>query len=154
MTEPDPGRAHHEEIFEGLVEAMLNGDVETFVALNKEWERIDIAEEGHTAIRFAGAPRRCTSMGTCPHCGVSWSTDGLAFDDAENYGMIQQQAHLFYRCKAKRKCRCWVDDVGGESWERCMNCGNAERYCVCLDGCEYGPCLAVDVVVTWEDSVS
>lgn len=152
--EPDPKSAHEEEIFEGVIDAMMRGDVESFVPLNQEWERIDQPVEGKTLIRFAGEPRLLTTMGTCPHCGVSWSTDGIAFGEDEHHGLIQQQMHLFYRCRAKRSCRCWVDDVNGESWERCMRCDNAEPYCICSEGCSYGPCMSVEVVITWEDSVS
>lgn len=148
----DPRRAHSEEIFEGLIDAMLRGDVGSFVQLNEEWERIDTPEEGRTQIRFAGEPRVHTTLGTCPHCGVSWSTDGIVFGDDPNHGLIQQQMHLFYRCPAKNKCLCWVDSEDGEdSWERCMRCTLAEPLCACEEGVLYGPCLAVDVVITWRD---
>lgn len=149
MAEPDPKRAHEEEIFEGLIDAMLRGDVESFIPLNEEWERIDQPDGDKTLIRFAGPPTRQTSFGTCPHCGVSWEMGGLVFGDDGTNGLIEQQIHLFYRCRKSRDCRCWVDDVDGESWERCMRCDNAEPYCICTDGCEYGPCLSVDVVA-WE----
>lgn len=144
--------AHSEEIFEGLIDAMMRGDVESFKALNVEWERIDIPAEGKTAIRFAGPPRRATAMGTCPHCNVSWSHDGMLFDEDVDHGLIQQQMHLFSRCPRRKQCRCWVDaEDGSESWERCLACDLADVDCSCLGGAEIGPCLNVDVVIVYAD---
>lgn len=148
----DPGEAHREEIFEGLIDAMRRGDVGTFAFFNEEWERIDTPRDGDTIVRFVGEPRLHTSFGTCPHCGVSWATDGISLGGGAQHDLIQQQLHMFYRCPKRKSCRCWVDAVDGkESWTRCMKCDEAEPLCRCNNGITEGPCLLVKVVTTWRD---
>jgi hypothetical protein len=140
-----PEDAHRIEIMEGVIEAALRGDMESFDALNVEWERIDpLSEEGYHLRFGGGTPEHYLETGYCYHCQGSWQIGGLRFGKAVP-GM-SQMLHMTLKCPNPDDCSCWVQpDEGVDQdhpfgWPNCQRCGRAEPICECDGDVSYGPC--------------
>jgi hypothetical protein len=147
--------AHRVEIMEGVLDAVLKGDVESFKALNAEWERIDPLGDDGPHIRFGdfGAMEQYLETGFCYHCQESWQVGGVRFGKA--IPGLTQMIHMQMECTNSGDCTCWVgpdegvDEGHPFGWPNCQRCGRADPICECDGEPSYGPCALV-----WKSDVT
>lgn len=143
---------HRAEIFEALLDSIVNADAEAFEAFNVEWERS--RPEGSTDYIFPGNPRFYRLAGTCGHCGETWSSTSTTFDEESseedvqlNLAAMSQQLHMVRDCPAIDSCWCFVEVDEDEMMPICQECQQIEAFCGCEDGPALGPCMYMAVTV-------